>query len=66
MPRCENCGKENPATLCASCAHHRRKQEAKAAADAPDPGAAPPAPSAPPDLDALRERLKRVQEGLTE
>lgn len=63
MPRCENCGKENPATLCASCLHHRKKQALKAAAN---PAQEPAEPATGPDLDELRDRFRRIQEGLSD
>jgi hypothetical protein len=64
--RCENCGKAGPTTLCPSCAHKRKKDAARAAAqEAENQSDSATAPSGP-DLDQLRERLRRVQEGLTE
>jgi ribosome-binding protein aMBF1 (putative translation factor) len=69
MQRCEMCGKRvdvADATLCGSCAYTRRKQE-RQAAEKEAAGETPPAePAKGPDLDDLRERLRRVQEGLTE
>jgi hypothetical protein len=61
------------ATLCKSCTYRRKKQEQRAAADAQAAATAPaeapaPAPAPPkgPDADELRERLRRVEEGLRE
>ncbi len=70
VARCENCGLrlEDPsATLCPSCAY-RRKKDAQRAAEAERAGKAPAAPEAvaKPDLDALRERLRLVEETLKE
>ncbi len=68
MARCENCGKEDKAstaTLCPSCLHHKKKQEQRAAGEANKRVASPKDP-APPDMDELRERLRRVEEGLAE
>ena len=73
VPRCESCGLRlesgATATLCKSCAYRRRKQEQRAAADAQGATAAPagaPLPPKGPDVDELRERLRRVEEGLRE
>lgn len=63
MPRCTNCGKENPDTICASCLHHRKKQDLKAAEN---PVPEPAEPSTGPDLDDLRDRFRRIQEGLSD
>jgi len=65
MPRCENCGKDNPATICASCMHHKKKEALRAAKEGRSVDT-PREPTAPPDLDALRDRLRRVEEGLSE
>jgi len=71
MGRCENCGKEDKAssaTLCPSCAHHKKKQELRAAKERSDAATSPPesspAPRAGPDLDDLRERMRRIKETL--
>ena len=63
---CENCGKEDPTTLCPSCAHYRKKDAARAAqpSNRREPNRRPRPPRS--DLAELRERLRRVQEGLTE
>jgi len=77
VPRCESCGLRlesgATATLCKSCTYRKKKQEQRAAADAQaattaaaeTPAPAPP-PAKGPDADELRERLRRVQEGLRE
>jgi hypothetical protein len=69
MARCENCGLriEDPATLCPSCLHHKKKEAARAAREGTGrDGAveAPPKPVAAPDIDDLRERMRRIKEGL--
>jgi len=75
VPRCESCGLRlesgATATLCKSCTYRRKKQEQRAAADtqaATTASAEAPAPAPPkgPDPDELRERLRRVEEGLRE
>ncbi|HEX7276893.1 MAG TPA: hypothetical protein VF244_05915 [Acidimicrobiales bacterium] len=79
VPRCETCGlrlEDGEAGLCKSCAYRRKKAEqraaAQAAAQAEAPGAAAAAAPAPaeapkgPDVAELRERLRRVEEGLRE
>ena len=73
VPRCESCGLRlesgATATLCKSCTYRRKKQEQRAAADAQAATTAPsetPAPPKGPDVDELRERLRRVEEGLRE
>jgi hypothetical protein len=68
MARCENCGKEDKsstATLCPSCAYHKKKQDARPADETKGRVATPKDPDRP-DMDELRERLRRVREGLTE
>ena len=64
MPRCENCGKRTDDTLCPSCLHGRKKQEAKAAAEGRDLDAPLP-PAERPDVEALKDRLRQIQEGLS-
>ena len=71
FPRCENCGlrieeEGSTATLCKSCAYRRTKQEQRAAADAQAQSSATPPPTTGPDVTELRERLRRVEEGLRE
>ena len=71
FPRCENCGlrlEDDGSTgpLCKGCAYRRQKQEQKAAADTQAPSATPPPPATSPDVDELRERLRRVEEALRE
>ncbi|MEA2829022.1 MAG: hypothetical protein QOG43_3461 [Actinomycetota bacterium] len=75
FPRCENCGlrieeEGSTATLCKSCAYRRKKQEQRAATAAVTPPATPPPDTPPPatgpDVTELRERLRRVEEGLRE
>ncbi len=68
MPRCENCGlrlEDETATLCPSCAY-RRKKLAQQAAQAGTAVEAPKAPPQAPDRDALRERMRVVEETLKE
>ena len=71
FPRCENCGirieeEGSTATLCKSCTYRRKKQEQRAAADANAPSSSTPPPAPGPDVTELRERLRRVEEGLRE
>lgn len=70
FPRCENCGlrledEDSTATLCKGCAYRRKKQEQRASAGAQAPSTTPP-PASGPDVAELRERLRRVEEGLRE
>ncbi len=65
MVRCENCGKRNPDPICASCLHYKKKQDQKAAAEAAKGGEAP-TPRPGPDMDELRDRMRRIEEGLRE
>ena len=62
MARCENCGKENPSTICASCLHHKKKEAARAAQGSSR--VAPPKPGSAPDPDDLRDRMQRIKETL--
>lgn len=64
VPRCENCGirlEGGEPGLCKSCAYRRKKQQAKAPGGTPSP---PAARAAGPDVAELRERLRKVEEGL--
>jgi tRNA(Ile2) C34 agmatinyltransferase TiaS len=70
FPRCENCGlrledEGSTGPLCKSCAYRRKKQEQRAAAEAQAPTEASGPPPGP-DVTELRERLRRVEEGLRE
>jgi len=65
MVRCENCGKRNPDPLCASCLHYKKKQAQKEAAEAAK-GVEAPASRPAPDKDELRDRMRRIEEGLRE
>jgi len=66
MMRCENCGKRNPDPICASCAHHKKKEALRAATEGAGTEKAPAQPAPPPDLDDLRERMRRIKDALAE
>ncbi len=71
VPRCENCGKrleDGTTGLCKSCAYRRAKQEQRTAAS-PPPTPTPAeleAKTKAPDVEELKERFRKVQEGLLE